>query len=313
MRNSYKHSILIIFLFLASCTTSNSNNNNGNNGNNNQTGLSQAQAEKLAPTLLENITFLTKSFGDPNGFLDVFSGLNLLDLQQNDKCITLSKISTITTLAFNCSISIGKLELSLLGIVVLQELSNGLRTFTQPTLNWIFSNGNKEVNLTFDFDIAATKSGNTYTVDLDYKLTSTGSKAFTANYLLRKATFVSNGGKDPFSSGTLTFDGQVSYSDNNDNFILGVKTDPNLVISSSCNETPIAGAVLYTLNNDRLQISFNGCDSYSASLNGKAIVIASQTTAQVGANLKPSPKEVVPHRCKSNGHLEAHIFFCIGA
>ncbi len=239
----------------------------------NQAGLTEAQAERLAPKLLDNVSFITKSLGEPSSFLSAFSGLGLLELQQDDKCINIAKEGDTTTAEFNCKITLGKLNFSLVGIVVTEKLLGGYRTFTRPNLRWTASNDSENVDLTFDFDIKFTQLGNTYKLDVDYKLTSAGDEAFTSSYILKNATFVSSSTNDPLGNGTLTFDGTLSYQDGTESFTLKAKTDPNLVISSSCKETPIDGAVIYSLGKNSLRIVFNGCDNYNATFNGRKIAM----------------------------------------
>lgn len=264
----------ILVFVLASCSSNNPIDNGGGTPQNN---LTEAQVKELAPTLARNLNALGSNPQNPFSLLGgLLGGLSQSSLAleniklQQENCIKNSG----NAITYNCTSTQNGISSSIKGTMVIEQLSNGYHVYTQPTLVIAISGQGQNINATFDFDTTITQTGNSLSAKMDMKFVVTGSENITMHYKINDYTFVSSSSAaNPFSSGTLTINGSLSFSGNGKNYSFTMKTDPNLVYSQSCSTGVTSGAVIYTLGNDTLRVVVNGCNNTTATLNGKNVAL----------------------------------------
>lgn len=278
---------VLLALLLAACGSSGGQDDNNNAGNG---ALTKETAQEIEGLAVQSLTAQMALFHNlfvpspaastttPSADLATFGLLNLVQPQQDDECVTTKGdpadadhdgIPAGVLHTFNCHTNFKDISMSITGSVNMKDffpdpgflisyndlkfeiIANGERTF-------FHANGFIKV-ARHGFDYIATLD-----FDLDYAYQDqTGSVSYDFSQ-----TYAPDNSSDPFVSGTLTFDGDMSFKKDGERYGLSLRTDPSLRFSEGCSAGFADGAAVYTdSHGNAIRIDFN-CDSYTTSYNG---------------------------------------------
>lgn len=283
--------VTVCILLLAACGSTNNNQPN-------TTELTEAQAGNFAKVALQSDDYLIGMLANPMGFSNPLSTLSLsnnpelnlvalsiaaLEPQQTDcysetgSDVDADKdgIPASSVISFDCSSSENGFSYSYKGKITFADNNDAdpKSGYSVKIENYEISFNNKgdifklSMNLDFSMIVTATSYTAKYTFDFETSGTDASGKiGFDYTY-----TYTPDNAADPFAAGTLSFTGNMTFTEGSDTVSL-TSSSTGVHFSESCKTGFDSGTVNYADNaGNTLKVTFNACDKVTVSYNGSAV------------------------------------------
>ena len=236
--------------------------------------VNEETAQDLVDFALKDSEFnavILKSGGDPSALVGYllaagFGGLGNLQIQQADDCVTETTSGDTTTTVFDCTEVTPQASYSFKGKMISTENETSARIYTDPKIEFSVTSSGQSYSFDYDFDISVVTTATGLTMNADFDLTTVENGVSLGYKYSAELSYLATA-----TGGTVTYSGSSTFNKDGRTYTFTTATTPNLVYSNTCTQSPVGGGIRYMSGSDTVQITFTGCGTYTATLNGNPL------------------------------------------